>query len=174
LAAASLRAAQSSAAFSLARANLLPVPIAGVAYQPAQPFASGSRYAPAVGVTVPLLYVFRGEQARARAAAAAAVVASERTKLQVRSDVSLALDSYLAARELANRYACGLLADATSALEAAQYAYDRGATSLLDLLEAIRAYGDTRSDYFTAVHDYWVSVFALERAAGDDFIPEAR
>jgi outer membrane protein TolC len=59
-------------------------------------------------------------------------------------------------------------------LEAARYAYDRGATSLLDLLEAIRAYGDTRSDYFTAVHDYWVSVFSVERAAGVDLIAEAR
>jgi cobalt-zinc-cadmium efflux system outer membrane protein len=102
------------------------------------------------------------------------MVGTERARRQVRSDVSQALDSYLSARELADRYACGLLADATGALAASRYAYERGATSLLDLLEAMRAYADTRSDVFTAVHDYWVSIFALERAAGDDVIPEAR
>jgi outer membrane protein, heavy metal efflux system len=174
LAAATMRVTQSSAALSLARANLLPMPVVGGVYQPAQPFASGSHYAPSVGITLPLLYSFRGERARAKASLAAATIATERARMQVRADVSQAFDSYLSARELADRYACGLLADATGALEAARYAYDRGASSLLDLLEAIRAYGDTRSDYFTASHDYWVSVFALERAAGEDFISEVR
>lgn len=174
LAAASVRVAQSAAALSLARANLLPMPVIGGVYQPAQPFASGSHYAPSVGVSLPLAYAFQGERRRASASLAAAGVAHERTRMQVRSEVSQALDSYLVARELADRYACGLLADATGALDAARYAYERGATSLLDVLEATRAYGDTRSDYFTAVHDYWVSLFALERATAGDFLPEAR
>ena len=44
------------------------------------------------------------------------------------------------------------------------------AASLVDLLGAIRAYGDTRSEYNTTAHDYWVSVFALSRAVGRDFL----
>lgn len=172
LAAATVRVSQSMAARSLARSNLVPLPLVGGVYQPAQPFASGSHYALAVGVTLPLFYAFRGERARANAGLAAARVAAARTNLQLRADVSLAYDNYLTARELSQRYACGLLAEAQSALEAARYAYDRGATSLVDLLEAVRAYGDTRSDYLNAVHDYWVSVFALERAAGEDFVKD--
>jgi len=43
--------------------------------------------------------------------------------------------------------------------------------SLIDLLDAIRTYADTRADYNAAVHDYWVSVYALDRAAGKDIIP---
>jgi outer membrane protein TolC len=90
--------------------------------------------------------------------------------MQIRSDVAIAFDGYSTARELADRYVCGLLADASGALDAARYAYQRGASGLPDLLEAIRAYSDTRSDYLTAVHDYWVSVFALERATGVDIV----
>jgi cobalt-zinc-cadmium efflux system outer membrane protein len=169
LLAASDRLAQSSAAQSLARATLVPVPVFGAVYQPAAPFASGQHVAPSLGLTVPVLYLFGGERARAAAGKAAAEVAMDRTRMQIRSDVAVAFDGYSTARELADRYSCGLLADAAGLLEAARYAYQRGASGLPDLLEAIRAYADTRSDYLTAVHDYWVSVFALERASGVDF-----
>ena len=168
------RIAQSRAALSLARANLIPMPIVGAVYQPSQPFTSGSHYAPSIGLTVPLLYAFSGERARASASLAASQVATDRARLQIRSDVTLAYDGYLSARELAERYACGLLTDAAAALDAARYAYDRGATSLPDFLEAARAYADTRSDYLTAVHDYWISLFALDRAAGGDSLAGAR
>ena len=174
LAAASDRVAQSSAAQSLTRASLVPVPIIGAVYQPAAPFASGHHVAPSLGLTVPVLNVFGGERARAAAGKAAAQLALDRTRMQIRSDVAVAFDSYSTARELADRYVCGLLADAAGALDAARYAYQRGASGLPDLLEAIRAYADTRSDYLTAVHDYWVSVFALERATGVDVVTPER
>jgi cobalt-zinc-cadmium efflux system outer membrane protein len=166
LTASQFRVAQAASAVSLANSNLLPVPVAGVAYQPAQPFASGSHVAPAIGVTLPILYVFSGERARARAARRATEVSLAHVRTQIHDDVALAFDTFLTARALADRYACGLLEEATGTLEAARYAYDRGATALPDLLETIRSYGDTRADFLTAVHDYWVSLFALERAAG--------
>jgi cobalt-zinc-cadmium efflux system outer membrane protein len=172
LAASALRVNQSASAVSLARAALVPVPLLGAVYQPAQPFASGSHYAPSVGVSLPLLYAFSGERNRARASLDAARVASQHARLQVHADVMQAFDGYLTAREMADRYACGLLADAAAALDATRYAYERGAAALPDVLEAIRSYADTRSDYLTAVHDYWVSLFALERAAGTRILPE--
>lgn len=172
--AASERIAQSASSVKLARANLIPVPVVGGVYQPSQPFTSGSHLAPSIGLTVPILYAFGGERARASASLASVRVTAERMQVQVRSDVTGAFDSYLSARMLAARYACGLLRDASAALDATRYAYDRGAIGLPDLLEAVRSYADTRSDYLTAVHDYWVSLFALERAAGIDFLPSAQ
>jgi len=56
-------------------------------------------------------------------------------------------------------------------LETARYAYGTGATSLLELLDAIATWSDTRSAYYSALHDYWISVYALERAVGMDFTP---
>lgn len=170
-AAARERVSQSASALALARSELVPVPLIGGVYQPAQPFGSGSHVAPAIGLTIPILYAFGGERERARASLAAARVTVERTALQLRMDVTVAFDAYVTARSVADRYRCGLLDDASGALEDARYAYERGATALPDLLEAIRAYADTRADYLNAVHDYWVSLFALERAAGVDSLP---
>ena len=167
-----VRVTQSSAALSVARASLIPMPVVGAVYQPSQPFTSGSHYAPSVGLTLPLLYAFSGERARAKTSLAASRVATDRARLQIRSEVTLAYDTYLSARALADRYACGLLTDAAAALEGARYAYDRGATGLPDFLEAARTYAETRSDYLTAVHDYWVGLFGLERAAGIDFVDD--
>ncbi len=82
-----------------------------------------------------------------------------------------ALDGFRTARGLAERYEAGLLASARAALETSRYAYGTGAISLVELLDAIQAYLDTESDYYTAVHDYWVNLFALGRAAGRDFAP---
>lgn len=172
LAAASMRIDQSESLHSLARANLVPVPSAGVSYQPAAPFPTGSHYAPTVGFNVPVFYLFRGERERAAAGLRSARTSAERTRTQIRVDVTVALDSYASSRMLAERYAGSLLAEAAGALDAARYGYLKGATSLLDLLEAIGSYGDTRTDYLTTVHDYWVSVFALSRATGVDLAPD--
>lgn len=172
VAAAALRVRQSEAVRSFVRASLIPMPTIGVAWQPAQPYASGLHYAPAVGLTLPILSLGAGERARAAAGIEAARLTAARTRLQARMDVGAALDAYRSARVLAQRYECGLLADAAGALEAARYAYGRGATSLLELLDAVRTYGDTRTDYLTAAHDYWVSVFALERATGEELVPD--
>jgi len=56
-------------------------------------------------------------------------------------------------------------------LETERYAYQAGAASLLDLLDAIREYADTRAEYYGAVRNYWVSLYAVDRAAGRDLVP---
>jgi cobalt-zinc-cadmium efflux system outer membrane protein len=94
-----------------------------------------------------------------------------KARTQLTGDVAQALDAFRSSRVLADRYESGLLAKAGAALETARYAYRAGATSQLDLLDAIRAYGDIRSEYYTALRDYWVSLYALDRAVGKDVAP---
>jgi outer membrane protein TolC len=90
---------------------------------------------------------------------------------QVQGEVATALDSVRATKALAERYERGLLAKARGVLDTERYAYHAGAVSLLELLDAVRQYGNTRADYFTAVHDYWVSLAAIDRAVGQDVVP---
>jgi len=59
-----------------------------------------------------------------------------------------------------------VLALSDSALTMARYAYAAGATSLVDLFDALRTQSAVRADYATALHDYRVSAFALRRATG--------
>ncbi|HEV2641058.1 MAG TPA: TolC family protein [Candidatus Elarobacter sp.] len=164
------RVQQSATLHSLAVAQLLPVPSVGVVYQPHDPFVSGKHVALGVGVQLPIWNWYGGERQRARAGLAISEQAQRRAQLQVESDVTASADAFAAARVLAESYESGLLAKATADLDAARYAYQSGATSLVDLLSAINSYVDIRTEYFTAAHDYWVSAYALDRAVGADVV----
>lgn len=168
--AAQARIAQSRAVRGMVTAELLPTPGLALVYQNPG-YSSGANYALGLSVTLPFPYWYGGERERSRAGLEAAEVERRRVEAVAANDVATALDAYRAARGLAETYESGLLARAQTALDNARYAYATGASSLLDLLDAIRTYIDTRSDYVTALHDYWVSVFALSRAVGRDFTP---
>jgi len=156
---------------SLAAANLFPIPVVSVVYQ-STPFASGLRYAFGVSVPVPLFYWNGGERQRARAGLAAAEVSVQRTRAQIAAEVALALDDFRSARALTQRYQSGLLQQSAAALESSRFAYEQGAASLLELLDAIRTYGETRAEAYGAAHDAWVGAYALSRAVGADIVRE--
>lgn len=170
LQAASERVTQSETLRSLATAQLLPVPDVGAVYQPAQAFASGKHVALGIGLQLPIWNLYGGERARARAGVAIAHETERKIAAQVTSDVTGAADAFVATRAFARSYEGGLLARASDNLTAAQYAYRSGATSLVDLLSAVGSYIDINTEYLTAVHDYWVSAYALDRATGADVV----
>ena len=162
---------QSRSLKSLATAGLFPVPVVSLVYQHV-PFESGQHYAVGVAVPIPLFYWNGGERERASASLSAAELDLQRTRVQIEADVAVAIANVRAARVLAERYQAGLLDKSAAALEATRFAYEHGAASLLELLDAIRTYGDTRSEYYGAVHDYWVAAYALSRAVGADVVGE--
>jgi len=171
------RVAQSQAISQLASALLIPTPEVTFSHQHGGTFAAGDLFtngspnAIGFGFTLPLFYWNSGERERGRVGVEQAQLNTRRVQAQAANDVATALDAYRSARGLAERYEGGLLERARAVLETARYAYGIGAISLLELLDAIATWSDTRSDYYTALHDYWVSVYALERAVGRDFAP---
>jgi cobalt-zinc-cadmium efflux system outer membrane protein len=175
LVAAHERTAQSEAIQGLAGTMWIPTPELTYSYQHGGQFprgdlfTNGSSYALGFGFTLPLFSLNGGEREKGRAGLAAAQLATTRTLAQVATDIATALDAYHSARALAERYEGGLLDRARSVLETARYAYGTGAISLLELLDAIATWSDTRAAYYTALHDYWISVYAVERAVGRDF-----
>jgi len=174
--AAQQRVAQSEALSTLAGRLWIPLPQVTFSHSSGpfdrgELFSNGTANAVGFGFTMPFLYWNGGERERSRAGLKQAQVASRRVQAQVATDLAMALDAYRSARGLAERYEGGLLAQADSALEMARYAYRAGTASLIDLLDAIRTYADTRADYNIAVHDYWVAVYGLDRAVGKDLLP---
>jgi outer membrane protein, heavy metal efflux system len=169
---------QSRALREQTRWMLLPIPNLGLSWQPEQPypgdfpFGHDSRFTLALAMPVPLFNWYGGEREKAKAGVAVAQVNDNETKRQALSDVIQAADSLRSATLLARRYQGGLLDKTQQAVERARYAYSRGAISLLDLLDAIRTNQDIRTEYFTAVHDYWVAAFSLDRAVGHDMVPD--
>lgn len=170
------RTEQSHALRSLAGSLWIPVPDVSFTHSTG-PFGSdglfsnGTPNAIGFGFTLPLLYWNGGERERSQAGLEQAELSARRIQAQTANDLATALDQYRSARSLAERYETSLLAKARAVLETARYAYGTGAISLLELLDAIATWSDTRSDYLTAVHDYWVSVYALGRAVGKDLVP---
>ena len=47
-----------------------------------------------------------------------------------------------------------------------QVQYEKGAASLLELLDAQRVWAQTRAEYLKDLHDFWLAVFQLDAAVG--------
>ncbi len=167
------RVTQSQSAKSAAASLLFPTPQFSYVRQTGGPFDTGHFYSYGLSFELPSLNVYRGERERAAAGATAAAVNARRADAQVERDVVSAYAEYDAQRRLVERYRAGLLAKVDTGVAAVQYAYSRGAVSLLEVLDAVRAQQDVRTEYLTALHDYWVSVYALNAAAASDVVAVA-
>jgi outer membrane protein, heavy metal efflux system len=167
------RVSQSESARHAAAALLFPTPALSYVRQTTGPFDNGHFYSFGLSFELPSLNTYRGERERAAAGASAAAVNERRADAQVERDVVAALAEYNAQRKLVERYRAGLLAKVDAGVGAVQYAYSRGAASLLEVLDAVRAQQDVRTEYLAALHDYWVSVYALDAAAAADVVAVA-
>jgi cobalt-zinc-cadmium efflux system outer membrane protein len=79
------------------------------------------------------------------------------------------LGAYQRNRIAADRVAqflAGALEDANQVLQAKRYSYERGQTTLLDLLEAQRSSNEVHLSYYEALSERAAALIALERAAG--------
>lgn len=164
--AAEARTGASRANLALARAQLVPVPQVGLVEQPGAPFASGRHEALAVGFTLPIFDRYGAARARAAASLRASEVDAQRRRIRAATEVAETADSLRVAAALAARYRDSLLSRADASLATTRYAYDAGAASLAELLDALRTRAELRAEYATALHDYWVSEYAYRRATG--------
>lgn len=143
---------------------LVPVPGLLLVQQRDEPFPNGQHYALGISAQIPLWNWFSGERERADASVKQSRVSEERVRVQAYAEVTTALDQFRAADQLARKLDAGMLAKAASALETARFAYASGAISYVELLDAVRTFGEIRADAATAAHDYWVSAYAVARA----------
>ena len=113
-------------------------------------------------ITLPLFlrYGFEGELAVAEAGLTAAMAARNRQVAIALAEVRRAQNDLRAADERRRRLNEDLLPQARRALDSAEFAYQRGATSLLDLLDARRTQRALELEAVTAAAD-----FAKARAA---------
>jgi outer membrane protein, heavy metal efflux system len=176
--------AQSRSTRAQANWLLLPIPNIGITYQRDANYQApglqpgtviggpGSHVALSFAVPLPLWNWYGGEREKAAAGVAVARVAANDARRLATSDVIQAADSLRSASLLVRKYQGGLLEKTQRAVETARYAYRHGAISLLDLLDAVRTNQDIRTEYLTAVHDYWVAVYSVDRAVGRDLVPD--
>jgi outer membrane protein, heavy metal efflux system len=115
---------------------------------------------------LPIFYRQAGEIARAEADLRAQRIQQEKLRAQALSEVRQASAAVEANRRLVQRLRTRLLGRARRVRDLVQVQYEKGAASLLELLDAQRTWAQTHADYLRDVRDFWLSIFRLDAAVG--------
>lgn len=122
-------------------------------------------------IEIPLFDRNQGEIARTAVAATQARDQAQAAGEQVLSDVATAFAAVQQGAQIVGLYTSGYRDQARQALDIRQYSYTRGASSLLDLLDAERTYRSTELGYRQALATYMLAVEQLKEAVGTRNLP---
>jgi len=169
LRAASAQESRAEAGLSLARRQRVPDVAISAQYQQE---GSGQNAIQPPTVTVglqvplPLFYQQQGEIGRAQAEIRAQQATVAKLRAQALVDVQSARAAVDANRRLVDRMRARLLERARRTRDLVQIQYEKGAASLLELLDAQRVWAQTRAEYLKDLHDFWLAVYQLDAAVG--------
>lgn len=121
-----------------------------------------------LGLSMPLPLFYQNQGAILRGEADLRNQSLQRAKVetQVVNGVESSLNAYTFSRKKLQRMETSLLPRARRARELVGIQYDKGAASLLELLDAQRTLIAVNSEYLQNLTDYWTSVFEIEQAVG--------
>ena len=120
---------------------------------------------------IPVFDRNQGEIARTRAAITQSQELAAEANEQVMSDVLNAYEGVHTNDQIINLYRSGYLDQTTQSRDISQYAYQRGAASLLDFLDAERSYRANQLSYRQALAAYMVALEQLRQAVGTRSLP---
>jgi cobalt-zinc-cadmium efflux system outer membrane protein len=115
---------------------------------------------------LPLFYQYQGEADKAAVNLSQSRLAAEQTELGIRDDVVSALATWNSANKIVQRFQDGLLDDALTVRNSSELSYSKGATSVLDFIEAQRSYKNVMHDYYAAEIARANAYYDLEKALG--------
>ena len=124
-----------------------------------------------VNFALPIFNRNQGEIARTRYALTQAQELQASGSDLVLSDVSDAYEALRSNEEVVQLYASGYLKEAQDSRDISEYAYKRGAASLLDFLDAERSYRAAQLAYRQALSSYMTALEQLKEAVGTRNLP---
>ena len=119
-----------------------------------------------VNIPLPIFNRNQGEVARTYFALTQSQFQAKAAEQQVVTDVKNAYETLLNNRDIVQLYDNGYIQQAQQSLDIAQFAYQHGAASLLDFLDAERSYRSTELAYRQALASYMASLEQLRQAVG--------
>ncbi len=122
-------------------------------------------------IPLPIFNRNQGEIARTRFAIIQAQEQEKATNGQALTDVRDAYDGLRVSDRIVQLYRSGYLEVAQKDRDIAEYAYQRGAVSLLDFLDAERNYRATQLAYRQALASYLLALEQLRQAVGTRTLP---
>ena len=120
---------------------------------------------------LPIFNRNQGEIARTGYALTQAEEQQQSSSDTVLSDVANAYEAVRSNEEVVQLYTSGYLKQAQDSRDISQYAYKRGAASLLDFLDAERSYRSVQLAYRQAVASYMTALEQLKEAEGTRNLP---
>jgi cobalt-zinc-cadmium efflux system outer membrane protein len=124
-----------------------------------------------VSIDLPIHDRNQGNIAKSEVQIRQAQESQQAARYQVLTDVTSAYGGWQSADQVVKIYESGYLDQAKQSLDISQYVFQRGAGSLLDLLDAERTYRDTQLGYRQALAAYMTSVAQLNQAVGRQVMP---
>ncbi len=120
------------------------------------------------GVTIPLKFSnnYAGELKAAYYNNIQSDFYYRQVELKIQNEITQAYYNYLSAQKQVQQFNSGLLTEAKAVFDGKKYSYQRGETSLLEVLNAQRTYNDVQQNYYQALYNYTAALVELERAAG--------
>jgi len=162
----SVKAAQSQIA--LAKANAKVDLTAGLAYSHV---ADQNSLSATFSIPLPVFDRNQGEIARTGYVLTQSQENAEAESDAVLTDVRNNYEGFATNQKILQLYLSGYLKKAQDSRDISEYAYMRGAASLLDFLDAERSYRSTQLAYRQALANYLVSVEQLKEAVGTRVLP---
>lgn len=90
----------------------------------------------------------------------------KKAELQIQVEIVQAIQRYLAFCKQVDSYDHGMLESAQNVRKGKIYSYNRGETSLLEVLNAQRTYNDVQQNYYETLFNRAVALVELEKATG--------
>ncbi len=119
-----------------------------------------------VGISIPLWYRNQGGIQSARAEERKASFDLKFLEIEIGNRLEDEYKNYKIAFEQSKIFSGELLDRAKRSLEIAQFSYEQGEIGLLDVLDALRTYRDTLSEYYEVLYEFYISQITLEKIAG--------
>lgn len=128
-----------------------------------------------LGLSMPLPSFRRihGDISRAEAAHRIQSLQTARMEAQLVLDVDSAAAAFESALSRLDRMQAetGLLQAAKRSFDLVYFQYQKGAASLLEVMDAQRTFAGTQAEYLQTLNDYWAASFQLDQALGKERIP---
>jgi len=121
-----------------------------------------------LAVPLPVFNRNQGEVSRGRLEEQQLTTKLQALEEQVKGEVRTTYDQYATARDVLSSFESDALGRAKSVRETMDYSYRRGEASLLEFLDATRAYNDLYQSYIDAEAEYAHSYYALQSVSGKD------
>ncbi|WP_255493678.1 TolC family protein [Myroides sp. WP-1] len=120
------------------------------------------------GISVPLKFSNRRESGLKTALyeERQAALEYDMVELELEKEITQAYRNYLTKQKQIQRFENGMLEEAKQVFEGIKYSYQRGASSLLEVLDAQRTYNETQQAYAETLFGYAESLVELEKAVG--------